>query len=222
MFWASMDLWNIMHGSQKKSTFQCGSHGLKYIPNIWKKNALFIIRLNLADNQFAHIKSCKEPTEAWKMLCNIHKWRICPISSSSTRSFSRAKCKNNDLLDNVNMIKEFADQIDCLEVPMRDQNIVMTCWSGGWCRMIVWSPPWRQYQWRSLRWTMWWCIWCTRCQSGKKRSPNVRIPLLVLRQIKGGNSFPHQGIRTCFYCNILDFIMHFCYNVKRKNRKMQR
>lgn len=37
------------------------------------KKAVFIIALNLAGNQLAHIRSCKGPTESWKVFCNIHK-----------------------------------------------------------------------------------------------------------------------------------------------------
>lgn len=33
---------------------------------------MFIIGLNLADNQLVHIKSCKGLAEAWKTICNIY------------------------------------------------------------------------------------------------------------------------------------------------------
>ena len=69
---ASMDLWNIMDGSKEPPPFNANSKMLKEY-QIRIKKAIFIIGLNLEDNQLANIKSCKRPIEGWKILCNIHK-----------------------------------------------------------------------------------------------------------------------------------------------------
>ena len=64
MLLAFMDLWDIMDGSEKSPSFNVDSKVLKVYQGSVKK-AMSIIGLNFADNQFAHIKSCKRLAEAW-------------------------------------------------------------------------------------------------------------------------------------------------------------
>jgi hypothetical protein len=113
-----VDLWDIVDGSEKVPPSNADPKVLMEYQRRVKK-AMSIIMLNLADNQLAHIKSCKGPAEAWKILCNIHETK-----SLSNILFVRCKfftCKmdeGDDLLDHVNKVKALADQLTCLEVPV--------------------------------------------------------------------------------------------------------
>ena len=114
---ASVDFWDIVDGSEKAPPSNMESKVLKEYQRRVKK-AMSIIVLNLADNQLAHVKSCKRPTEAWNILCNIlfvrHKFFTCKMD------------EGDNLLDHVNKVKTLADQLACLEGPLRAEDIVMT------------------------------------------------------------------------------------------------
>lgn len=79
---------------------------------------MFIIGLNLADNQIVHIKSCKGPTEAWKTICNIHEMKSLSKLLLICQKFVTYKMQEeNDLLNlnHVNKFKMFEDQFACLK-----------------------------------------------------------------------------------------------------------
>ncbi len=86
-----------------------------------------IIGINLVDSQLHHIKRCKGPAEAWKTLCNIHETRSLLNILFTRRKFFTCKMQEGeDLLDHINKVKALADQLACLEVPVRDEDVVMT------------------------------------------------------------------------------------------------
>jgi len=86
-----------------------------------------IIGINLVDSQLHHIKRCKGPVEAWKTLCNIHETRSLLNILFTRRKFFTCKMQEGeDLLDHINKVKALADQLACLEVPVRDEDVVMT------------------------------------------------------------------------------------------------
>ena len=90
-----------------------------------------IISLNLADNQLVHIKSCKKHVEAWKTLCNIHETKsLYNIHFISHKFFTYKMQEGDDLLDHINKVKAFVDQLACLKVPMKDRDIDMTLLEG--------------------------------------------------------------------------------------------
>ena len=66
-----MDLWDSVDWSKKPSPSNADSKVLKEYQKLVKK-AMSMIGLNVADNQLTHIKSCKKPVQAWKILYNIH------------------------------------------------------------------------------------------------------------------------------------------------------
>lgn len=64
-----------------------------------------LIALNLADNELAHIRSCKGLVEAWKTLCNIHETRDLSNIFLIRHKFFTYKIKEgDDLLDYINKI----------------------------------------------------------------------------------------------------------------------
>jgi hypothetical protein len=63
MLLATMDIWDIVNESDEPPPFNADSKVLKDYQRCVKKT-MSIIGLNLADNQLAHIKSCKGTSEA--------------------------------------------------------------------------------------------------------------------------------------------------------------
>lgn len=90
------------------------------------KKAMFIIALNLVDKWFAHIRSCKGPADAWQILCNIHEMRsLLNILSIHCKFFMCKMDKGDDLLDHINKIKALANQLACLQVLMKNEDVIM-------------------------------------------------------------------------------------------------
>ncbi len=86
-----------------------------------------MIGLNLVDAQLAHIKSCKGPAEAWRVLCNIHETRSLANILFLRRKFFTSKMEEGaDLLEHIYNIKALTNQLARLHVPMRKDDIVMT------------------------------------------------------------------------------------------------
>lgn len=71
MLLTSMDLWDIVDGCEGTPPSNAEPKVLKEYKRHIKK-AMPIISLNLANNQFVHIKNCEEPAKVWTILCNIH------------------------------------------------------------------------------------------------------------------------------------------------------
>lgn len=96
MLLASMDFWDIVNGPGKTSYYNVDPKVLKDYQRRFKE-AMSIIGLNMVDNQFAYIKSCKGFVEAWKNLCNIHETKNYPISCSFATSSLHARCKRTTI-----------------------------------------------------------------------------------------------------------------------------
>jgi hypothetical protein len=91
------------------------------------KKAMSTIGINLVDSQLHHIKRCKGPAEAWKTLYNIHEtWSLSNILFICHKFFTCKMQEGEDLLDHINKVKALADQLACLEVPVTDEDVVMT------------------------------------------------------------------------------------------------
>jgi hypothetical protein len=126
MVLASMDLWEIVDGSEEAPPSDADPKIVKEYQRRGKK-AMSIIGINLVDNQLHHIKRCKGSAEAWKTLCNIHEtWSLCNILFIRRKFFTCKMQEEQDLLDHINKVKALADQLASLEVPVRDEDVVMT------------------------------------------------------------------------------------------------
>lgn len=66
--------WGIVDVSKEPSPSNVETNIRKNF-KMFTSMAIFIVALNLVENQLTHIKSCKRPTEAWKTLCDIRKTR---------------------------------------------------------------------------------------------------------------------------------------------------
>ena len=121
-----MNLWNIVDGSKKPPPSNVDSKVLNEYQRHVKK-VMSIIGPDLANNQLAHINSCKGSTEVWNILCSIHETKS--LSNIFFIRYNFFTCKmqeDDDLLDHVRKVKALADQLVCLEVPVKDEDIIMT------------------------------------------------------------------------------------------------
>ena len=66
MVLASIDLWDIVDGSEKAPPFNMDPKFLKEYQRFVKK-IMSIIGISLTDNQFTYIKSCKGHAEVWTL-----------------------------------------------------------------------------------------------------------------------------------------------------------
>jgi hypothetical protein len=122
MLSTSMDLWDIIDGSEDAPPSNADPKVKKEYERRVRK-AVSVTGLNLADNQLAHIKNCKGPAEAWKILCNIHETKnLSNILFIRHKFFTCKMQEGEDVLDHINHVKAFADQVACMEVPVRDED----------------------------------------------------------------------------------------------------
>ena len=60
-------------------------------------------------------------------LCNIHKTkRLSNILFIWRKFFTIKMDKSDNIHNHINKVKSFADQLTCLEVPIKDKDVVMT------------------------------------------------------------------------------------------------
>ena len=75
----------------------------------------------------AHIKHCKGLAEAWKTLCNIHETKsLSNILFLRCKFFTIKMQEADDMLDHINKVKSLTDKLTCLEVAIKDEDVVMT------------------------------------------------------------------------------------------------
>jgi len=222
MLLASMDLWDIVDGSEEAPPSNADPKVIKDYQRRVKK-AMSVIGLNLADNQLAHIKSCKGPAEAWKALCNIHETKSLSNILFIRRKFFTCKMvEGDDLLDHINNVKALADQLACLEVPVKDEDIVMTLLeslpaSYEYLITALETMPMKELTMEYVTARL-----MHEVSKRKEKEPQGDDAAMMLRQGKAGNSFPRQGgqgARTCFYCGKPGHIARFCYKAKNKERE---
>ena len=118
MVMSTEDLWKIMEGLELLPSSTVSDE---------VKKAYAIIAMSLVDKDLMHIKGCKGLAEAWKTLCSIHETKSLSNILFIRHNFLTIKMdKGTDIFDHINKIKFLADQFTCLEVPIKDEIVVMT------------------------------------------------------------------------------------------------
>jgi hypothetical protein len=74
---------------------------------------------------FTTSRGARDPQRHGRHFATSTRHGACPISSSFVASSSCARCKRERTCY-INKVKALADQLTCLEVPMRVENVVMT------------------------------------------------------------------------------------------------
>ena len=120
------DLWDIVEGTEKAPPI--GSDE-KVILAFKKRErmAFRILCTHLVDAQLQHVKSCKGAAEAWKTLCGIHETKgLANVLFLRRKFFTMKMQESDDLLQHINKVKTLADQLEALDVPVTEGDIVMT------------------------------------------------------------------------------------------------
>jgi hypothetical protein len=221
MVLASMDLWEIVDGSEDAPPSDADPKIIKGYQRRLKK-AMSIIGINLVDSQLHHIKRCKGPAEAWKTLCNIHETRSLSNILFIRRKFFTCKMQEGeDLLDHINKVKALADQLACLEVPVRDEDVVMT--------LLESLPPSYEYLITALETlpmkdlTMEFVTARLMHEVSKRREkdPQGDDAALVSMQGKGGITSTCKETKRCYYCGKPGHIARFCFKAKNNNKEKE-
>jgi transposase InsO family protein len=216
-----MDLWEIVEDSEEPPPSDADLKVTKDYQRRVKK-AMSVIGLNLVDNQLAHIKSCKGPAEAWKTLCNIHETRSLSNILFIRRKFFTCKMEEGDnLLDHINKVKALADQLTCLEVPLRDEDVVMT--------LLDSLPPSYEYlitalETRPINELTMDFVTARLMHEMSKRKEKEKEPqgddsAMFSRQGKGANQVIRKDTKTCYYCGKQGHIARFCFKAKNKDKE---
>ena len=107
------------------------------------------------------------------------------------------------------------DQIPCLDVPVRDVNIVMTLFAS--------SPTLYEYLinvLKTLPMIFFMIVYMTTrllddLSKYKKKEPQFEDVPIVLQLNKGSNFFSRQGVKLCIYCWKLGYIVYI-FSIKQR------
>ena len=200
MILAEKDLWEIVEGTEAPPAADAEANTKKAYERRVKK-AFSIIACNLVDRQLAHVRACKGPDEAWRVLCNIHETKSLSNVLFLRRKFFTSKMQEeDDMLDHINKVMGLADQLACLEVPVTNGDIVMT--------LLESLPPSYEYlitalETRPMSELTMEFITARLMHEVSKRKENESQQggaALFSRHGKGGNLQPRKATRTCFKC----------------------
>ena len=127
--------------------------------------------------------------------------------------------ESDNLLDHINKVKALADQLACLEVPMRDEDIVMTLLdslppSYEFLITALETMPMKELTLEAVTARL-----MHESTKRKEKAPHGDDAAMVLRQGKGGNTSYTKDSRTCYYCGKPGHIARFCFKAKNKERE---
>ena len=126
MVMSTKDLWEFMKDSELQALSTVSDDVKKAYERRCKK-IFTIIATSLLDKELVHIKGCKGLAEAWRMLCIIHVTKSLSNILFIRRKFFTIKMdEGTDILDHINKVKSLANQLTCLEVPMKEEDVVIT------------------------------------------------------------------------------------------------
>jgi hypothetical protein len=130
--------------------------------------------------------------------------------------------EGENVLDNINHVKALADQLACMEAPVRDEDTVMTLLeslllSYEYLIMALETKAREEL-------TMEYVTARLMHEVSKRKEKDLRSDdaALMLRQGKMDTSSSRQSgqdTRTCFYCGKPDHIARFCHKAKNKKRE---
>ena len=160
----------------------------------------------------AHIKHCKRPAEAWKTLCNIHETKsLSNILFLRCKFFTIKMQEDDDMLDHINKVKSLADQLTCLEMAIKDEDVVMTLLDSlpiSYERLIT------ILQTRSMKeLTLEFITTRLMHEVTKKNEESQGDEVaMVTRQAKGGSTNTRHELRMCFKCDKQGHITRNCWS----------
>jgi hypothetical protein len=112
----------------------------------------------------------------------------------------------------------FADQLAYLEVIIKDEDVIMTLFesfpaSFEYLINVLETMPMKEL---AIDYVMVHLMHET--SNLKENKPQGKDAAMVLRPNKGGNSFPHQDTKSCYYCGKPSHFAHFFFKTNHKER----
>lgn len=217
MVLSSKELWDIVDGSEEPPP---SSSDVKERKAFEKraKTAFAIIATNLVDKEMAHIKNCKGPAEAWERLCNIHETKSLSNILFLRRKFLTIKMQDGDcMLDHINKVKDLADQLMCLDVAVKDEDIVMTLLDSlppSYEHLII-ALETRDMKDLTLEFVT--ARLMHEVAKRKEKEPQGDDAAMLSRQGKGGSNKNYKEERMCFKCGKPGHIARNCWSGKGKD-----
>ena len=128
--------------------------------------------------------------------------------------------EEEDVLDHINHVKALADQLACMEVPVRDDDTVMTLLKSLSYEYLITTLETKTKEELTMDYVT--ARLMHKVSKRKEKDPRSEDAAMKLRQGKMDTSSLRQGgqgTRTCFYCGKLGHIARFCYKTKNKERE---
>ena len=200
MVLASRDLWDIVDESEVAPPSDADVKDKRAFEKRFK-TAFGFIAINLVNEEMTHIKHCKGPTEAWKTFCNIHRTKSLSSFLFLRRKFFTIKMQEaDDMLDHINKVKSLVDQLTCLEVAIKDEDVVMTLLDSlpTSYEHLITSLETRPMKELTLEFVI--ARLMHEVIKRKEKEPQGDEAAMVTRQAKGGSTDTRHEPRVCFKC----------------------
>ena len=200
MVLASRDLWDIVDESEAAPPSNADVKDKKAFEKR-SKTAFGLIAINLVDKEMPHIKHCKGPAEAWKTLSNIHETKSLSNILFLRRKFFTIKMQEaDDMLDHINKVKSLVDQLTCLEVAIKDEDVVMTLLDSlpTSYEHLITALETRPMKELTLEFVI--ARLMHEVTKGKEKEPQGDEAAMVTRQAKGSSTNTRHEPRVCFKC----------------------
>ena len=220
MILAEKDLWEIVEGSEERPEASANPTEIKAFERRSNK-AFATLVMNLKDSQLAHIQACKSPAEAWKTLCDVHETKgLANILFLRRRFFTVKMQEGEDILAHINMVKGLADQLNCVEVPVTEGDIVMTLLESlppSFESLIVALEA------RPMKELTIDFVSSRLIHEASRRKENENHKedaALLMRHHKGATSNDDKKVdKVCFYCKKPGHFARNCYKKKSDERE---
>ena len=127
--------------------------------------------------------------------------------------------EGDNFLDYVNRVKALTDELACLEVLVRDKDIVMTLLGSllalyKYLITALETMPMKELTMKYVTARL-----MHEMSKHKEKELQGKDVAMVSRQSKAGDPPSRRGVNTCLHCDQPDHIARFCYKTKNKKRE---
>lgn len=127
--------------------------------------------------------------------------------------------EKEDLLDHINKVKVLAKKLVCFEVPMRDEDVVITLLAILQSSFNNLMTDLETMPIKELTMEFVMARLMHEMTKRKEKECQGEDIAMVLRQDKGNNLSTCKNIKTCYYCGKLGYIACFSFKTKYNNKE---